>query len=322
MQQNNVKGADPDKPKCRKAKEIRLENKLMKLSKGACKDFDSSLFKNRKCNIEKSIEDFIDEVSYETCCCKLDVRLVSVNDKKKFDPMFETEFDLFCKYQQIIHGDSIDKLSQRRFRRFLVDGPLKYIHPSQMNDVPSIGLGAFHQQYFLDGKLVAVGVLDILPHYVSSKYFFYDPDYSFLSLGTYSALREIYLVRWLNQESTALKYYYMGYYISNCPKMKYKAQYHPSYLLCPETYLWQPIETCISKFSVSNYSRLEEDKTKKAPDVPHVTSAFILHEHQIMHYQRYIDSLPVNKHEEQKMEIVQYIRLVGNVCNNILLYRS
>lgn len=58
-------------------------------------------------------------------------------------------------------------------------------HPSA--DHP--GYGSFHQQYLLDGKLIGVGVLDILPHCVSSKYFFYDPDYEFLSLGTYSALR-------------------------------------------------------------------------------------------------------------------------------------
>lgn len=42
---------------------------------------------------------------------------------------------------------------------------------------------------FVLDKLVAVGVIDILPQCTSSVYFFYDPDYSFLSIGTYSALR-------------------------------------------------------------------------------------------------------------------------------------
>ena len=51
------------------------------------------------------------------------------------------------------------------------------------------GYGSFHQHYILDGKIIAVGVIDILPHSVSSVYLYYDPDYSFLSLGTYSALR-------------------------------------------------------------------------------------------------------------------------------------
>ena len=43
--------------------------------------------------------------------------------------------------------------------------------------------------FFVAGKLIAVGVIDILPRCVSSVYLFYDPDYSFLSLGVYSALR-------------------------------------------------------------------------------------------------------------------------------------
>jgi len=64
--------------------------------------------------------------------------------------------------------------------------PLQNEKPS---DGPEIGYGSFHQQYWLDDKLIAVGVIDILPACVSSVYFFYDPDYSFLSLGTYGSLR-------------------------------------------------------------------------------------------------------------------------------------
>lgn len=53
----------------------------------------------------------------------------------------------------------------------------------------SYDYGAYHQWYLLDGKLIAVGVIDILPGCISSKYLFYDPDYNFLSMGTYTALR-------------------------------------------------------------------------------------------------------------------------------------
>ena len=54
---------------------------------------------------------------------------------------------------------------------------------------PAGGYGSFHQHYILDGKIIGVGVIDILPRCVSSVYFYYDPDYAFLTLGTYSALR-------------------------------------------------------------------------------------------------------------------------------------
>ena len=61
------------------------------------------------------------------------------------------------------------------------------LQPEDVEDSP--GYGSFHQQYLLGGKMIAVGVLDILPQGASSVYLYYDPDYRFLSLGTYSALR-------------------------------------------------------------------------------------------------------------------------------------
>lgn len=70
-----------------------------------------------------------------------------------------------------------------------------------------------------------------------------------------------------------MKYYCMGYYIHTCPKMKYKGQYHPSYLLCPETYHWVPIKDCIPKLDVAKYSRFA-DSTCGIPldteELPHV----------------------------------------------------
>lgn len=62
----------------------------------------------------------------------------------------------------------------------------------------------------LDGKLICVGVLDILPRCVSSVYLFYDPDYAHLSLGNCSALREIMYTRDLSRAIPGIRYYYMG----------------------------------------------------------------------------------------------------------------
>ena len=38
--------------------------------------------------------------------------------------------------------------------------------------------GAYHRQYLLNGKIIAVGVIDILPSCVSSVYLYYDPGRS------------------------------------------------------------------------------------------------------------------------------------------------
>lgn len=129
------------------------------------------------------------------------------------------------------------------------------------SDSPSCGYGSFHQQYWLDDRLIAVGVIDILPKCVSSVYFFYDPELSFLSLGTYGTLREIDFVQELMKTNSELSEYYMGFYIHSCPKMRYKGKLQPSYLLCPEVYSWHLLTDEIrEKLEKSKYSRLNSDQ--------------------------------------------------------------
>ena len=53
--------------------------------------------------------------------------------------------------------------------------------------------GSYHQLYRLDGRLVAVGVVDILPSGLSSVYLFYDPDEKLLSLGKYVRTATLFL---------------------------------------------------------------------------------------------------------------------------------
>lgn len=73
-----------------------------------------------------------------------------------------------------------------------------------------LNYGSFHQKYILDGKLIALAVIDILPKCISSVYFIYDPEFSFLGLGKYSVFREISLVQEYHERFEDLKYYYMG----------------------------------------------------------------------------------------------------------------
>ena len=56
-------------------------------------------------------------------------------------------------------------------------------------------LGSYHQCYRLDGELVAVGVLDLLPHCVSAVYFMYHESVAQHNFGKLGALREIALAR-------------------------------------------------------------------------------------------------------------------------------
>eukprot|EP00740_Mantoniella_antarctica_P005499 CAMPEP_0181349580 /NCGR_PEP_ID=MMETSP1106-20121128/803_1 /TAXON_ID=81844 /ORGANISM="Mantoniella antarctica, Strain SL-175" /LENGTH=521 /DNA_ID=CAMNT_0023461985 /DNA_START=46 /DNA_END=1610 /DNA_ORIENTATION=+ len=103
---------------------------------------------------------------------------------------------------------------------------------------PPSGFGSFHQQYRIDGRLVAVGVVDVLPLCMSSKYCFWEPSLKALALGKLSSLREMDWVREASTHCPTLRFYYMGFYIHTCPKMRYKADYKPSELKCPVRGAW------------------------------------------------------------------------------------
>lgn len=57
---------------------------------------------------------------------------------------------------------------------------------------------------------------------------------------------------------SALRDYYMGFYIHTCPKMSYKGSYTPSSLLCPERLTWVPLELCRPVLDVHKYARLSD----------------------------------------------------------------
>lgn len=75
-------------------------------------------------------------------------------------------------------------------------------------------------------------------------------------------------MRSLQNKIAELENYYMGFYIHSCPKMRYKGKLIPSYLLCPETYCWIPIEKCIKLLDENRYCRLNEDIDAIDEDLP------------------------------------------------------
>ncbi|CAM9122467.1 unnamed protein product, partial [Hapterophycus canaliculatus] len=207
-------------------------------------------------------------------------------------------FRLYVKYQVSVHGDEPSEVTPDQFCRFLVDSPLiretsgeTVIRPrkpasrhggasrtalsvdsdameeapdekcsgmTQGQDSLSVSYGSYHQLYRIDGLLVAVGVVDILPKCLSSVYCFYDPDYRALALGKLTALKETDFVREAHAIRPALRDYYMGFYIHSCPKMSYKGSYSPSSLLCPERLTWVPLELCRPVLDVHKYARLSD----------------------------------------------------------------
>lgn len=178
----------------------------------------------------------------------------------------QESFEVYKEYQISIHHDDPNSLSKAGYSNFLCGKNLIAEKPSAQCP---LGLGNFHQLHRIDGKLIAVGVLDFLPSGVSSVYFFYSPKYQNLSLGVISALKEIELVQ--NNKTETFKYYYMGFYIDTCQKMKYKGEYLPSQLLCPKNYVWVNIEKCLQNKEAHRFLELhqcdEETKGKFDDDM-------------------------------------------------------
>ncbi|CAH1977894.1 unnamed protein product [Acanthoscelides obtectus] len=235
---------EQSRPPCKKAKVLRLERKKEKLLKKGL------VLEEKTPQAPKTLEQFMEEIP-DIAKGKLKI---AISRMSKESDSFKVTAQLYQTYQMIIHNDLPDECEEENFCQFLIDSPLQ---PERVPDGP--GYGTFHQQYWIDDKLIAVGVIDILPRCVSSVYFFYDPDYRGLTLGTYGALREVYFTRSLQEHLPHLNSYYMGFYIHSCQKMRYKGRFTPSYLLCPETYQWFPIEQCIKKLEESKYARFVDD---------------------------------------------------------------
>jgi len=129
------------------------------------------------------------------------------------------KFLLYSNYLRTVHG------SKER-NQTLID-EMECIHTGYP--------GIIEMDYYIENKLVAVGIVDKCKDAISSVYFYYNPEYRKRTLGIYSIIKEIELAKELGK-----KYLYLGYYIANLPKMSYKANFKPVEVLKDNS--WQPLE--------------------------------------------------------------------------------
>ncbi len=311
-------GADPNKPKARKAKDIRRERAMRKRQEKGGRE---SPIAQQKKNAEKTLSDYLDEPFPPNSAHRFEVRTVwaQTGAETEFGKTFPETLKVYQKYQTSVHGDRLSKVTAKQFTRFLCDSSLAQEGRETPATCPEAKMmGGFQQQYLIDGRIFCVGVVDILPHCLSSVYLFYDPEFAFLSPGTLSSLFEVHFAR-----RAALPYYYMGFYIHDCPKMRYKAQLKGSYLLCPETYEWVNMEECRPLLDASKYSRLNR-KSGDNRDEEDLESTMILYNRTAMPYRIYKTVRePESSEEEDDAQVREYSRLVGlGPSGRMLLFRA
>ncbi len=136
-------------------------------------------------------------------------------------------FDLYNEYHVQKHDKP--RKSEYSYCEHIVNSPIA------QQTVGGVDYGTFHQLYRLDGKLVAIGVMDIVPKGLVSIYMWYNvtKEISKYSFGVYSALKEIELVRELSLRNPEMQYYYLQGWNGGNKKLSYKANYEPEEFYCP-----------------------------------------------------------------------------------------
>jgi len=122
------------------------------------------------------------------------------------------QFQLFQRYQKARHGDGdMAAMSFYDYRAMVEDTPIETL-VIEFRDP--------------DDRLVAACLTDRLSDGLSAVYSFFQPGLERRSLGTLSILWMVERARTLG-----LPYVYLGYWVSDSPKMSYKARFKPVEIL-------------------------------------------------------------------------------------------
>ena len=152
----------------------------------------------------------------------------------------EERFLLYKKYQETVHKEKKIPLSDHNdyWGNSILERGKKIPIPSNIKEktkhpelYPEF-YGTYNLIHRIDNKIVAVTVVDILPHMLISDYCYYDPDYSFLDLGVFTVIREIEYMKSFNSLiDNSFIYYTLGEMSETVKKLKYKGNYRPTEIM-------------------------------------------------------------------------------------------
>ena len=231
---------------------------------------------------------------------------IQINDEK---------FQVYKKYQMNIHKDEEHEVKKEGYNRSwgktnLVDNigiklpedlALKTKHP----EIYPKKYGCYNFIHRIDGKIVAIGIVDILPTSLSSVYLYYNTDYQFLDLGVLTAILEIeYVQSFRDLIDNNFKYYLMGFYEENIQKLRYKGFYFPTQLLDRFTMNFVYLSEVQQILKERKYIQLS--KEPKNPKYEYLTKKDI---------DNFVNDLMIKFIDGQFEEMINFIGFVYNYIN-------
>lgn len=146
---------------------------------------------------------------------------------KRFQRIWNRNRDVRVEKRTELNGDEAYLLYQEYIEKRHSDGDMYPATPEQFDAfIRSNTEGGLYYCFYLEEKLIAVGVSDALDTGLSAVYTFFDPKLEKRSLGNYVILYQIEQAR-----ESELDYLYLGYWIKDCPKMQYKSTFRPLEML-------------------------------------------------------------------------------------------
>ena len=307
-------GPDPSKPLCKKARQRRVERALDKRSRQKdSTEKQSTSLKSKKTLLEV-LREHDSELETSTPKHKLEIKLIA-RDDPEIKSSLKDFFDLYNRFQDAVHPGKSKFNTAADLHWGFINSPLQ---PSQ-GDRP---LGTYHMRYYLDGELTMLSVIDILPRYLVSIYFIYNPQIRFLQPGIYTCLREIALIQELQQKHPELIYYNLGFFNNFSPKISYKKQFKPTEILCPVTNTYVPLERVIPLLKETRFCRFaDEDAPDRLKESDYDVDQIIVLDVTAMKG-RYLKDLPQVLRPSYKTVLQHYMRGAGeDVLSKMLISR-
>ena len=157
--------------------------------------------------------------------CRLPVATFKRN--KRFQRIWNRNDDLVVRECESLQREEAYPLYQSYIEQRHSDGDMYPATPEQFDAfIGSNTEGGRYFCFYLDGKLLAVAVSDLLEDGLSAVYTFFDPSAAKRSLGNYAILWQIE-----RAHALGLSHLYLGYWIKDCVKMQYKSTFRPLEML-------------------------------------------------------------------------------------------